>query len=401
MSFRANSYQQLSLTDTYNGLTSREQKALEHSWVKTFAEDIFPSIDEEPFAVLYSSNASRPNTPVNVCIGSLIIKEIFGISDDEIVENLVLDPRYQYALHTTSCEEQPLSDKSLSRFRKRCYDYESVYGVDLLHNCITSLSDKVAKMMDISPRIKRMDSMMIAANIRKLSRTELLYTCVARLVIYLHKNCSKDLPEKLEHYCDPNDYNKTFYYNNDSDTDNQLKAILEDADKLLSVCGSDYDEVTEYQLLVRCLSEQTIVEEASRRLRTKEDGGFHSGMLQNPSDPDATFRAKAGKEHQGYVANLEETVGKNGSVITDYQYEKNNYSDSQFLKDSLERSEVHKEETTLIADGAYSGKENHDLATEKNIRLINTDLFGKGEKYEKSNQTYSDFSNNGANITKC
>ena len=30
-----------------------------------------------------------------------------------------------------------------------------------------------------------------------------------------------------------------------------------------------------------------------------------------------------------------------------------------------------------IADGAYSGKENHDLATEKNIRLINTDLFGK------------------------
>lgn len=34
----------------------------------------------------------------------------------------------------------------------------------------------------------------------------------------------------LEHYCDPNDYNKTFYYNNDSDTDNQLKAILEDAD---------------------------------------------------------------------------------------------------------------------------------------------------------------------------
>ena len=166
-------------------------------------------------------------------------------------------------------------------------------------------------------------------------------------------------------------------YNNDSETDNQLKTVLEDADELLSVCGSDYDDVTEYQLLIRCLSEQTIVDEAVRRLRTKEDGGFHSGMLQNPSDPDATFRTKAGKEHQGYVANLEETVGKNGSVITDYQYEKNNYSDSQFLKDSLDRSEVQEDETTLITDGAYSGKENHDLATGKNIRLINTDLSGK------------------------
>lgn len=79
-------------------------------------------------------------------------------------------------------------------------------------------------------------------------------------------------------------------YNNDSETDKQLNNILEDADKLLSVCGSDYDDITEYQLLIRCLSEQPIVEAAVRRLRTKEDSGFHSGMLQNPSDPDATFR---------------------------------------------------------------------------------------------------------------
>ena len=183
MSFRTNPYQQIAFTDSFVGLTSREQKALENSWAKTFAEDIFPSINEEPFRVLYSGTASRPNTPVNICIGALIIKELFGISDDEVVENLMLDPRYQYALHTTSFEEQPVSDKTLSRFRKRCYDYESAYGVDLLHGCMTDLGGKIAKMMDISPRIKRMDSMMIAANIRKLSRVELLYTCVAKLVI--------------------------------------------------------------------------------------------------------------------------------------------------------------------------------------------------------------------------
>ncbi len=75
--------------------------------------------------------------------------------------------------------------------------------------------------MDINPRIKRMDSMMIAANIRKLSRAELLYACVAKLAIYLHKNNPDALPEDLEHYCDPNDYNRTFYYNNDSETDRQ------------------------------------------------------------------------------------------------------------------------------------------------------------------------------------
>lgn len=377
MAFRTNSYQQLSFTDSFGGLTSREKKALEHSWAKVFAEDIFPAINEDPFRVLYSPNASRPNTPVNVCIGALIIKELFGISDDEVVENLMLDPRYQYALHTTSFEEQPLSDKTLTRFRKRCYDYESIYGIDLLHECITELGTNIAKLMNISPRIKRMDSMMIAANIRKLSRIELLYTCVAKFVICLHKNKRHDLIKGMEHYCDANDYNKIFYYGNDSNAVNQLDAILKDADSLLNSCGTDYDDTIEYQLLVRCLSEQTIVEESSRRLRTKEDGGLHSGMLQNPSDPDATYRSKAGKEHQGYVANLEEAVDKNGSVITDYQFEQNSYSDSRFLKESLKRTDVQKEESTLITDGAYSGKENHDLAAEKNIRLINTDLSGK------------------------
>ena len=200
MAFRTNSYQQLSFTGSFGGLTSREQKALERSWAKVFAEDIFPAINEEPFLVLYSSSASRPNTPVNVCIGALIIKEIFGISDDEVVENLMLDPRYQYALHTTSFDEQPMSDKTLSRFRKRCYDYESIYGVDLLHGCMTGLGTNIAKLMDINPRIKRMDSMMIAANIRKLSRIELLYTCVAKLVIYLHKNHCDNLIKGMEHY---------------------------------------------------------------------------------------------------------------------------------------------------------------------------------------------------------
>ena len=108
----------------------------------------------QQLSVLYSSNASRPNTPVNVCIGALIIKELFGISDDEVVENLMLDPRYQYALHTSSFEEQPLSDKTLTRFRKRCYDYESIHGIDLLHECMTGLGTNIAKLMDISPRVK-------------------------------------------------------------------------------------------------------------------------------------------------------------------------------------------------------------------------------------------------------
>ncbi len=113
MSFKTNDCHQLSLDDSFITLTERERKALEKSWAKIFADEVFPAIDEERFSVLYSDKAFRPNAPVNVINGALIIKELFDYSDDEIVENLMLD------LH-------------------------------LHHDCVKDLSGKIAKIMKLN-----------------------------------------------------------------------------------------------------------------------------------------------------------------------------------------------------------------------------------------------------------
>ena len=63
----------------------------------------------------------------------------------------------------------------------------------------------------------------------------------------------------------------------------------------------------------------------------------------------------AGMEHRGYAANVEEAVGESGSGLTGYQYEQNIYSDSQFLKDSIENAPGQEEGSILIADEAYGG----------------------------------------------
>lgn len=376
MSFRQNQSQQVTFSDDWWGLTDRERNALEKSWAKTFADDIFPNINEEPFGVLYSDKASRPNTPVNIIIGALIIKELFGISDDEVVENLMLDSRYQYALHTTSFEEQPLSDKSLSRFRIRCYDYETLHGVDLYHDCIKDLSRSIAKMMKIDGRIRRMDSTMIEANIRKLSRMELIYVCIANLVKYLDKTGVELDHERFDHYLDPDDYNIVVYHSRNDEVDERITTLLSDADTLADLCCGGYDDVEAYRSFSRCISEQTIVEDSGRRLRTKEDGGMDSNMMLNPADTDATFRIKAGKEHRGYVANIEESVGSTGSVVTDYQFKKNNVSDEAMFKEHIEGLDPQAESTLMTVDGAYAGIENMELAAEKNIELVPTGLSG-------------------------
>lgn len=66
------------LNDSTFNLTEKEKRVLEKSWAKVFADKVFPAIDEKIFSVLYSEKASRPNTPVNVIIGALILKEALG-----------------------------------------------------------------------------------------------------------------------------------------------------------------------------------------------------------------------------------------------------------------------------------------------------------------------------------
>ena len=338
MSFVENNCTQIIFNDNILSLTEREKKFLNKSWAKSFADNIFPAIKEEDFAVLYSNKASRPNTPVNVIISSLILKELLGLTDDEILESLIFDIRFQYALHTTSFKEQPLSDRTLSRFRERCLTYEAMTGIDLIKDCIINLSTQIADIMGINTDLKRMDSMMVASNIKKLSRLELLYTCVANLVKHLHKN-EDVIPEEMKHYYEPDDCNKVIYHMRSMNISDKIDKVLCDASLLIKKCEDNYNETSEYQLLIRVIGEQTIENDnGSLILKNKNDKTMDSTILQNPADPDATYRYKAGKRHHGYVANLTEDVDveKKSSVISDYDYQENTYSDSRFLKDSIE-----------------------------------------------------------------
>ena len=378
MSFAFNSAteQQLSLWDSYESLTPREKRALEKSWARIFAEKIFPKIDETPYAVLYSDAASRPNTPVNVIIGALILKEFTGQSDDDFNASLMFDIRYQYALHTTSFIEQPLSDRTLGRFRERCITYEKQTGIDLLHDTITGLSKEMAIMMKVDRSLKRMDSFMVESNIKRMSRLELLYTCTANLVTACKKQ-GEAIPEQLQHYLSSEDRNVVIYHNKSDETQDKITSVLADAVVLIELCGSKYDDLSEFQLMIRVLSEQTVQQEDGTYTLHQKGEGMNAGCLQNPADPDATYREKAGKKHRGYVGNVIEEAGENGSVVTDYQYEQNRHSDSEFTKETIDTLGSQEEKVTLVADGAYAGQENEKLAQENNIDLQTTNLTGK------------------------
>ena len=189
MSFKRNEkMEQITLDDSFYRLSERNQKIVLSSWAKDFAEVVFPAIHEDRFSVLYSDKSfSRPNTPVNIIVGALMLKEIGGLSDNELMESICCDVRYQYALHTTHLDEQPISDRTFSRFRERLYRYELETGRDLLAEEMAALTEVYAERMNLHSSIKRMDSLMVATHSKRMSRLEIVYQVNSSAVQLLHK----------------------------------------------------------------------------------------------------------------------------------------------------------------------------------------------------------------------
>lgn len=104
--FKENKYTQTNfLTDSYLLASERAKRMVNQSWAGSFADFIFPSINETRFDVLYHEDNGRPNTPVNYVFGALILKEILGLTDDDLILRCHTDICFQHALHSTSWTE--------------------------------------------------------------------------------------------------------------------------------------------------------------------------------------------------------------------------------------------------------------------------------------------------------
>jgi hypothetical protein len=373
MSFKKNEYQQININDAVINRSSREIDYLKKSWAHQFSELVFSAINEDRFSVLYSDNKfSRPNTPVNVIIGALILKEMRQLTDEELIESILFDVRFQYALHTTSLQEQPVSDRTFSRFRERLLLHEKETGEDLMKEEMLSLAGIFVKCAGIETTKKRMDSLMVATNCRKMSQLDLVYTCVEMLVKHAAKQGVR--AKGFEKYLNDKTRKETITKAKSENVEHRTNIAINDGFNLLKKWRDSFSDSEEFKALERCLQEQSKTENGKKVRRFGKE--VSSSSMKTPHDPDATFRTKAGKQHIGYTGNFVETVddcdGKNETIgfITDFAYAPNNHGDSRFCKETIERMEYQENKTALVADAAYFNLESVAAAEKKNVELI-------------------------------
>ena len=108
---------QISISDRYVFASTQTKKAVDSSRAKLVGDVIYPNIDEDKFAPLFSDIASRPNESIRRYVSALVLKRVYTISDGIMLEMLRCGAvNFQYALHTTDEDTQPLSESSLRRF---------------------------------------------------------------------------------------------------------------------------------------------------------------------------------------------------------------------------------------------------------------------------------------------
>ena len=96
----------------------------------------------------------------------------------------------------------------------------------------------------------------------------------------------------------------TIYRSRDKDLNTKIKRVLKDGVRLYSIYRKDKEirRTEEFKLLARMLKEQT------HKHGIKVSKEIAPDSLQNPTDPDATYRRKGKKKHIGYTANLRREV---------------------------------------------------------------------------------------------
>lgn len=322
-------------------------------------------------------------------IAFLILKEVLQISYDDLRENGYSDLKTRLALHLFDYVPKdgsypgPPSKTAVRNFLERVVNYNRIHHTDLLLQTLQEIGKRQAFLMGVDWFSLRIDTSMVETPAKRLSRMEIIYSCIARF-LKARKKAGFSFPNWMAHYLDRSDHNAVFYHNwLNLSLEDRKNQILQDAWYLVTEYSTclPIGENKDYMNLVRAFHEQTIFDNGILRFRKDKSEGLNSETLQNPTDPDAGCREKNGIHIGHEVGVVVAGTGPN-SLIVALDFNQNTVSDGQFMDNLTKQLPYYPEDhpAVEVGDGGFCGEEHIKRAAEKNIQVITTNLTGKKPK---------------------
>ena len=373
---------QMPMFGSISSLPKKVFKRLEASWADTFYREVFVRIDEDLFAGLYSDEPSRPNTPINVLVGLDILKSGFGWSDEELYDHFCYDVQVRYALGYRDLSEGHFELRTLYNFRQRVTKHMQETGENLIEKVFEQTTDEQIAAFELKTDKLRMDSTMIASNIRRMTRLQLLVEVTQRVYRMLDETDQQRYAEEFAPYLKGSS-GQYIYRLKGEDVPEHLQCIGELMHRLVEELVTRYGEESPYQVLRRVFQEHFMVAEAA--LRPKKGKELSAGSMQSPDDWEATYRQKRGEGYQGYVANATETCHPENEfqLIVKVQTESNNTDDAAMLDEALPELKERTDVNQMHTDGGYNSPTVDEAMREHGVEQIQSAIRGRKPSDEK------------------
>ena len=361
-------------------LPAHQRERLEQSWAGTFRHEVFEWLDEQPFAVLYSDIASRPNTPVNVLVGLEMLKTGFDWSDAEMLDAFTFNMQVRYALGYENLGTGEFDLRTVYYFRRRLSDHYRTTGLSLFDRVFAQITDEQVTAFSLKTGRLRMDSTQISSNIRQMSRLQLLVEVAQRVDRMLTE-------AERAHYADDfapyrrGTSGQYVYHLKSQATTPHLQQLGELFQRLQLELKAAYATHPTYELLVRVLGEQfDLIEtdDPALPIQPKPGTAISPNSIQSPDDSDATYRRKGGVGYTGYVANVTETCESENpfQLIVLTQTAPNTTDDTTLLIEAMPALTARTDVDTLYTDGGFGSPEVDATLRAPQITLIQSALRG-------------------------
>lgn len=357
-------YRQQDMFDLPQTLSDKQNKLMSASIEHSFFLNIFMCINENDFSRLYSKKKSRPNTPVNQLVGSLILKHLHNWTYSELFKNLNFNILTRHAVGINSIETDIFSEATIYNFQTKVVEHFVSTGTDLLSEVFETLTQNQLKEFGVRTNIQRGDSFLMGSNIFDYTRLQLLIEVLLRL------NRILDAQDKSVFSILSNTYTKQsagqyIYKIEKDDLPKEINKLANIYHKLYVKFKDKYSQVSVFKIFERVYTDHFIV--VNEKVEVIPNGKLNSSILMSPDDQTATYRDKRDNGNKGYSGHISETAHPDNklNLITDNVVETNNTDDAKILEKRLpfmidktpDLDEYH-------SDGGY-GSPNVDLIMNK------------------------------------
>jgi len=358
--------QQTRLFDPFDSvLTEKTRKRLLDGWPGVFRHVILELMPVEAISGQFDPAMGRPTKELYSIAGLLLIQEFMNWTKDQALDAYSFSMNVHYALNLEPVTHD-ISQRTLERY------LDLFEKNELAKTIMSQITVGLVDILEIKIDKQRLDSTHVFSDMASFGRTRLMGVTIKRFLTQVKRHDAKAyelLDEPLRRRYTPGVHQLFGDTAKDAESRRLLRQQVAEDMYYLIQRFADMDQYTRkdtYKALERIFYEQCDVREEKVCVKAKTGGD----VMQNPSDPDATYDGHKGPGYQVQIAetcNPENDVQIITCVMPQTAVESDTAAAGEVF-DTLDESALLPRE--LFADTHYCSDENIQDAAARGVELV-------------------------------